>query len=99
MTEATPCSITGCNNVRRSATSDWCEKHYMRWYRHGHPSAGVTIERFSISRGRRYRSVYLPSHPLATKRGQKAVAARESGYWSGIEQKRPHPTTLPTSLW
>lgn len=31
------CSIDGCDKPARRSRAGWCEKHYMRWYRHGDP--------------------------------------------------------------
>ena len=32
------CSIAGCG--RPIHTRGWCKRHYIRWWRHGHPEAG-----------------------------------------------------------
>ncbi len=35
---AGPCLIPGCENLRRSATAQWCEAHYHLNYRNGGPT-------------------------------------------------------------
>lgn len=44
--------------------------HYHRWYRHGDVRRVASKGSVSVSLGRRYRSVYKPRHPLATKNGK-----------------------------
>lgn len=34
------CMIDGCERPRRNKSSEWCNSHWMRWYRHGDPLAG-----------------------------------------------------------
>jgi hypothetical protein len=35
------CSIDGCNSSPRSTFAKYCEKHYMRMYRKGHPNTTI----------------------------------------------------------
>jgi hypothetical protein len=37
------CSVEGCG--KRSTCRSYCNIHYQRWYRHGDPTAGETVER------------------------------------------------------
>jgi len=67
------CTIDGCPNKARRSKRGWCEKHYMRWYRHGDPLATMAGDGFTISPGRRYRSTQAPNHPLAPPCGRVYV--------------------------
>jgi hypothetical protein len=44
--------------------------HYHRLYRHGRLDLTATKTDISVSHGRRYRSIYAPGHPLASKSGK-----------------------------
>jgi hypothetical protein len=73
------CSVDGCEKPARSLSAEWCKMHYHRWYRHGDPHRVATDTLVTASHGRRYRSVYLPRHPLAG-RGGKVYAHRAALY-------------------
>lgn len=64
------CAIPGCPKPPRSGKAEWCKMHYHRWYRHGSTDRVATTAGITASLGRRYKSVYLPDHPLANKYGQ-----------------------------
>lgn len=81
------CSIPGCSNLWNDPASrgvgGMCMKHWRRMQRHGDPDATlnprmeeraqlVTEPRRALAR-RTYRTVMLPSHPLANKSGKVAV--------------------------
>jgi hypothetical protein len=36
--ERPPCRVSGCENRSVKSCRGWCQKHYVRWYRHGDPS-------------------------------------------------------------
>lgn len=36
--EFPPCEVEECDTPRRTPGSRWCERHYVRWYRHGDPN-------------------------------------------------------------
>ncbi len=36
------CSIKNCRNPVRVKSRGWCNSHYLRWLRHGDPTAGNT---------------------------------------------------------
>lgn len=59
------CDVAGCDLKPRSKNSKWCEKHYMRWYRHGDPLATAYVGR-SVRKRDGYVIVRVPGHPLAT---------------------------------
>lgn len=65
------CSVKGCDKPARSLNEGaWCERHYMRWYRHGDPLAGVDVNGFKAGPQRHYRRVRPPAgHPMRTKNG------------------------------
>jgi hypothetical protein len=69
------CIIDACQKPARSSKADWCKMHYHRWYRHGSTDMVTSASDVSVSLGRRYRVLYLPSHPLA-KRGGKVYEHR-----------------------
>jgi len=67
------CILDGCDKPGRSSGPSLCPMHYHRQYRHGSvdkhaPTSGVTV-----SFGRRYKTTYQPSHPLADKGGRVYV--------------------------
>lgn len=62
------CSIEGCDKPSRSNPAGWCEKHYMRWYRHGDPLK--LVEPLPLVR---YRSVNRSGHPIAPASGRVHV--------------------------
>jgi hypothetical protein len=64
------CSVPECDNPTRSARAEWCKKHYHRWYRHGSVDTCATETVLTVSHGRRYRTIYLPGHPLARAWGK-----------------------------
>ena len=67
MTDRT-CTVPGCEKPSRSASAQWCKKHYHRWYRHGDVnlvSAGIVTK---APRG--YRTVSAKDHPLAMANGR-----------------------------
>lgn len=68
MTDAT-CSVEGCDKPTRSSGSNLCKMHYHRQYRHGDVNKTAARSGITVSAGRRYKNVYLPHHPLATKYG------------------------------
>lgn len=39
------CEVDGCDNRVRSKAARWCERHYIRWYRHGDPTARKSTAR------------------------------------------------------
>lgn len=63
------CTIEGCDKPKRSGNSDWCAKHYHRWYRHGDPLA--TYQRMVTATPRTYVMRSCPGHPLANKAGRQ----------------------------
>ena len=63
------CSVEDCEKPTRSSGAEWCAMHYHRWYRHGDVNRVATKGGVSVSLGRRYRTKYAPSHPLASKHG------------------------------
>ena len=66
--DAEPCSIPLCDLPRRTHSADWCEKHYMRNARHGHPLRTARSGRgYPTSHG--YRAMHRPNHPLADSNG------------------------------
>lgn len=68
MSNAT-CTVTNCEKPARSSSAALCKMHYHRWYRHGDVDKVATGSVVTASLGRRYKSKYRPSHPLATKFG------------------------------
>lgn len=64
------CTVADCNKPRRSPTADYCPMHYHRWYRHGSVDKVATRAGITASLGRRYRTIYKPTHPLASKHGK-----------------------------
>src|SRR5689334_11637590 len=64
------CSIPECEAPPRSGKALWCEKHYARNRRHGHPLAispsrtGVTLTEHG------YRLIAAPTRPLANSEGR-----------------------------
>lgn len=63
------CSIEECDRPSRSTNGKWCEKHYIRWYRHGDPRATMIGDGLSIATPRRYRRIKAVGHPLAHRDG------------------------------
>jgi hypothetical protein len=68
--EKRTCTVPECDNKPRSGSAEWCAKHYHRWYRHGSVETTATGTPVTASRGRRYRLLELPSHPLARRAGK-----------------------------
>lgn len=68
MTERT-CSVDGCEKTPRSSGAELCKMHYHRLYRHGSVDKVATRSGVTASHGRRYKTVYRPHHPLASKHG------------------------------
>lgn len=66
------CTIESCEKPARSAKAEWCKMHYHRWYRHGSVDLVDSVIP-SVSLGRRYKSAYMPAHPLASKHGKVYV--------------------------
>lgn len=67
------CTVEGCNKPPRSRLAALCPMHYHRQYRHGSVSMVATESGVSVSHGRRYKTVYRPRHPLASKYGNVYV--------------------------
>jgi len=65
-----PCAVPGCTNPARSGAAEWCKMHYHRWYRHGSIDKVAHASRITVSKGRRYKSLTLPDHPLAGVSGK-----------------------------
>lgn len=63
------CTVPGCDKPARSRKAKLCPMHYHRWYRHGDVHRVAHKTGITASKGRRYRSRYLPDHPLAGKNG------------------------------
>lgn len=64
------CNAPDCTRPARSAAAELCPMHYHRKYRHGSlDRAGANL---SVIQGR-YRSAYMPSHPLAMTSGKVYV--------------------------
>lgn len=68
------CAVEGCTKPARSPNpripeSSWCPMHYHRWYRHGDLNRSGVGSSFV----RKYRSVYMPGHPLAAESGKVYV--------------------------
>jgi hypothetical protein len=82
------CDIDGCEKPARTAAAAWCKMHYHRWYRHGDPHRVATEASVAVSHGRRYRSLYLPRHPLAGSGGR--VYAHRAVLYDKIGPG-PHP--------
>lgn len=88
------CTVPDCEKPLRSKGADWCAMHYHRWYRHGSVDK-VSTPAQSVSMGRRYKTRYVPSHPLAAKDGRvyehRLVLHAEIGagphacHWCGTE--------------
>ena len=72
MTDRT-CSVDGCTTSARSGGAELCSKHYFRQYRHGDPLAVYWDQAVRVTHGRRYKSAYLPDHPLSMKNGKVYV--------------------------
>jgi hypothetical protein len=53
------CSVDGCGIQSRSANSTWCEKHYMKNYRHGSPTYVHTSRPRVDLTGRRFGSLVV----------------------------------------
>lgn len=63
------CTLPDCEKPSRNPRSPGlCKMHYHRQYRHG--SVDKVATNVSTSNGRRYRSLYLPRHPLASRHGK-----------------------------
>lgn len=60
------CKVESCEKPIRCGGLCWT--HYMRQYRHG--DTGMTANGVSHRAPRRYRSRYLPNHPLAMANGK-----------------------------
>ena len=63
------CEIDGCENDARSLSAALCPKHYHRQYRHGSVSMVSGESGITVSHGRRYKTIYVPGHPVANKHG------------------------------
>lgn len=66
------CSVDGCDKAPRSSKADLCKMHYHRWYRHGSvdvTAVGMQVKTAGRTRSR-YRQIYAPQHPLASKGGK-----------------------------
>lgn len=59
------CSVDGCTRPKRGPGRKWCDLHYGRWYRHGDPLASITDRPVRFGVPRKYRSRWMPGHPLA----------------------------------
>lgn len=70
------CSAPGCANTPRSGKAELCQKHYHRLYRHGSIERTARVGAPSVSKGRRYRLLYLPGHPLANPRHSRVYEHR-----------------------
>jgi len=88
MAQRTACSIDGCSNLTRSGANPWCEKHYIRWYRHGDPLATMSNDGVSFAGRNRYQAVDAPSHPLAPPCGK--VYVHRLVLWDKLG-RGPHP--------
>lgn len=64
------CSVPDCDKPSRTAKADYCPMHYHRWYRHGSVDKTASGSGITASLGRRYRTIYNPTHPLAGKNGK-----------------------------
>lgn len=65
---AKTCTIDGCGKPPRSRTAEWCEMHYGRWRRNGHPERlHRWPERRKTDRG--YVLIGRSTHPLANAQG------------------------------
>jgi hypothetical protein len=63
------CCIVDCDRSAANGKRGWCNRHYLRWLRHGDPEAGGGYHgEGTITQG--YRSRYLPEHPNAARNGQ-----------------------------
>lgn len=63
------CSLDYCDKPARSNGPSMCPMHYHRQYRHGTPEMLATESGITVSHGRRYKTKYNPTHPLASKHG------------------------------
>lgn len=63
------CTIEGCDKPARSGRAIYCKMHYHRWYRHGDVNKCALVDAPSVSPGRKYKTRYLPKHPVASKHG------------------------------
>lgn len=89
------CTVNGCWKPTRSKYATLCAMHYHRQYRHGDVHKTAQRSGISVATPRRYRSVYRPNHPLASKHGivyvHRAVLFDEIGrgphacHWCGAE--------------
>lgn len=65
------CSVADCSKPARSKSATLCPMHYHREYRHG--SVHAKPQSLKTGTPRRYKSIYVPSHPLAGKHGNAYV--------------------------
>lgn len=89
------CTVPECEKPARSRSATYCKMHYHRWYRHGSVEMQASRSGITASLGRRYKTRYLPHHPLASKHGavyvHRQVLFDEIGYgphachWCGTE--------------
>jgi hypothetical protein len=63
------CTEAGCTKPTRSRYATLCPMHYHRAYRHGSTATVATASGVSVSPGRKYKTKYVPTHPLASKHG------------------------------
>jgi hypothetical protein len=74
------CTYEGCDHVRRSHTSPWCQTHYVRIWRNGDPS----VVRTTVKEQPAYRSAHAR---LTRKRGRASQfqcvdCPRRAHHWS-----------------
>ena len=89
------CVLPGCDKPSRQKSPALCPMHYHRQYRHGRVDAQANQSGVTASHGRRYRTTYLPSHPLASGNGKvyvhRAVLYDRIGpgphdcHWCGVQ--------------
>lgn len=89
-----PCAVDGCKRLTRTGSADLCKMHYHRKYRHGDVSMVGRETDVTNSHGRRYRTIYVPGHELASKHGMayehrvvlhEAIGPGEHAcHWCGI---------------
>lgn len=65
------CEIPGCGLAARTGSARWCEKHYMRNRRHGHPlKRHERHDRAANVTSHGYRVLTKRDHPLANSAGR-----------------------------
>lgn len=64
------CTVPDCSKPLRNKTATLCGMHYHRQYRHGSVDMVATTAGITASYGRRYRTIYVPGHPIADKGGK-----------------------------